>query len=119
MTLLGREQILGAQDYKFEDVACPEWGGEVRIRSMGGKASDVFDMEVSRLRKSHGEDALISRELVVSLCAIDDQGNLLFHNPMDVVELGKKSPEALQRCYDAALQLSGKTKKAQEEIEKN
>lgn len=119
MALLGREHILSCVDYQYEDVECPKWGGTLRIRSMGGKASDVFDMEIARIKKAHGDEGLISRELVVSLCAIDEQGNQLFNNPLDVHALGTKDPETLQRCYDVALRLSGKTKASQEAIEKN
>lgn len=34
MTILTKQAILTAQDLKTEDVAVPEWGGEVRVRTL-------------------------------------------------------------------------------------
>ena len=119
MALLGLDQILAAVDYKYEDVECPEWGGTVRIRSMGGHARDVFDTEVRRLVKLHGDTGSFPRELLVSLCAIDEQGALLFNNPLHVQVLGGKSPEVLERLFAVAIRLSGVARKSEEEIAKN
>ena len=44
MALLTKDQILAVADIEYRTVAVPEWGGEVRIRSMTGADRDAHEM---------------------------------------------------------------------------
>ncbi|MBI0320545.1 hypothetical protein JBF12_47905, partial [Streptomyces javensis] len=43
--LLGKQQILDAQDRRHEDVAVPEWGGSVRVAMMSARDRDRWEQE--------------------------------------------------------------------------
>lgn len=107
MALLTRDQIFAAKDYKTVDVPVPEWGGDVRIRSLTGAERDKFEagLQVVKGGKSKPNTANF-RARLVALCAINDAGELLF-SPPDVVSLGQKSVGALQRVFNACNDLNG------------
>ena len=43
MPILNKAAILAAEDLKTETVAVPEWGGEVRVRTLTGTERDAFE----------------------------------------------------------------------------
>lgn len=105
MTLLSKEQILGADDLPYEDVEVKEWGGTVRIRALTGFERDRFELSVQADPK--GKRNLDNvRARLVSLCLVDDEGKRMF-TEAEVKDLGSKSARALDRLFDAARKLSG------------
>jgi len=116
---LSREQILSASDLKIEEVQVPEWGGSVFVQSLNGKARDKFESTRFKLKGDTVE--MIhdnTRAVLVSLCACDEAGTLLFSEG-DVAALGAKNAAALDRVFDVAQRLSGLRGKDVEEKLKN
>ena len=117
MKCLTKEQILKADDVAIEAVKVPEWGsGDVEacvfVRGLTGTQRDNF--EGSRVSVTDGgqkkRKVRLNHEntranlLAMSLC--DERGTLLFTLD-DVIDLGRKSALALDRCFDVAQRLSG------------
>jgi len=111
MAFLTRDEILAANDLVTEEVAVPEWGGSVNVRTLTAHERDVFE---ESLLTTKGKGRNQTREVKLAdarakLCAVtmlDGEGVQIF-NKTDVVELGKKSAGALNRVYDVAARLSG------------
>lgn len=97
--MLSRDQILAADDLPRAEVAIPEWGGSIFVRTMNGSERDRF--EAAHL-KAPGVDF---RARVAVACACDDQGAPLF-TAEDIPALGAKSSAALTRIFEAASKLN-------------
>lgn len=107
MALLSRDAILAADDREYEVVPCPEWGGEVRLRSLTGSERDAYEQSLVQTRgKSREMNLRNARAKLVALCAVDENGNRLFTDA-DVNALGKKNAKPLDRLFDAARRLAG------------
>jgi len=107
MALLSRDAILAADDREYEVVPCPEWGGEVRLRSLTGAERDAYEQSLVQTRgKSREMNLRNARAKLVALCAVDENGNRLFTDA-DVNALGKKNAKPLDRLFDAARRLAG------------
>jgi hypothetical protein len=121
MSLLTREAILTAADMPHQEVPVPEWGGQVRVKSLTAKEQNDFaqgfeyEKHGSRLRLKPGQN--YGPRLVV-LCAVDADGSALFGDG-DVVTLAGKSGKAVARLVEAIQKLNGMSEEEQEEIEKN
>lgn len=120
MALLSRDEILKADDIKTEDVAVPEWGGAVRVRTLSGVERDEFEQTMLKAR-GPDTDANVRNIRARLVCAsmIDEEGKQLFPAINDVERLGEKSAKALSRVYDAASKLSGLTADDVEDLAKN
>ncbi|TDB88358.1 hypothetical protein E1264_11795 [Actinomadura sp. KC216] len=117
MSLLSREQILAADDRTYEVVACPEWGGDVRLRSLTGAERDEWENSMIRqVGKKQVANMRNARAKLVALSAVDGDGQLLF-TPSDVIKLGSKNAAALDRLFETAQRLSGVTDEDMKEIE--
>lgn len=118
MQLLGKEEILSANDLNYDTVDVPEWGGKVRIKMLSGMERDSFDNSTIIVEGKNVR--MNSKNIRAKLCAlsiVDEKGKRLF-DERDVIALGKKSAIALDRVYEAAQRLNGMGKEL-EEIEKN
>lgn len=119
MALLTRDQILTAEDRRFEIVDCPEWGGEVRLRSLTGRQRDEFE---AGLVEQRGNDRKLNmrnaRAKLVVLCAVDENGQPLFTTE-DIRKLGGKSAKPLDRLYDVAASLAGLSEDDMKELTEN
>ncbi len=115
MALLTKEAILAADDRPTELVSVPEWGGEVKVRSLSGKERDTFE---KTLAAGKGVDLRNIRARLVATCAIGDDGKQLF-TAGDVEALGDKSARALDRVFSVAQRLNGFTKADVDELVKN
>ncbi|HNB43879.1 MAG TPA: hypothetical protein PLL72_06755 [Burkholderiaceae bacterium] len=104
MNYLSRQAIIEADDLKTEDVAVPEWGGTVRVRTMTGEARDKLGAAMigPNGRPDRGKFNL----MLVAGSMVDENGDPLFGFD-EVAELGKKSAQALQRVADVAFRLNG------------
>ena len=105
MALLTKDQILAADDLKYEDVEVPEWGGTVRVKMMTGSMRDKYEGTLYEIReKIQTVDNLRSRFL--SFCLVGEDDKLMFAQA-DILELGKKSSAALDRVFSVASTLNG------------
>jgi len=113
MSLLTREQIIEVQDIKYSSVEVPEWGGEVRLRSLSGA-------DRATLIATYSDEEHLGKFdiFLIALAAVDGEGNRIF-SVKDVDALSRKSSSALIRVAEAAKQLSGLSPVAEETAEKN
>lgn len=96
--LLTRAAILSADDLKTVDVPVPEWGGEVRIRSLTGTQREVFGRSLlDAAGKPTGEGYNLK---LVAVSVVQEDGTQAFTLD-DVQILGTKSDAALDRVVDA------------------
>lgn len=106
---LSADQILSADDLKYEDVPVPEWGGTVRVRELTGTERDKFESQFvgkdGTSVRSEGIEGFRARLAVASL--VDGDGKVLFRSAAETKRLGEKSAAALQRVCDVAISLSG------------
>jgi hypothetical protein len=106
MGILDKAAILAAQDIKYEVVAVPEWGGDVRVRSMTGCDRDAWEQALMASRSSDAKANFDNiRARMVALSVVDESGARLF-DEADIVALGGKSAKALDRVYEAATRLN-------------
>ncbi len=98
--LLTKEQVQNIDDFKFKIVDVPEWGGEVKVRSMSAKDRIAFEANQDKL-KSQTEMVVF---LVLYTC-VDDDGNRLFEDK-DIEMLEQKSPNALLKIFNASIDLN-------------
>jgi len=116
--LLSKEQILNANDRKFEDVAVPEWGGSVRIAEMSGIARNEFEMS---LIKEIGADGIPVQDLsnisnkLLAVCIVDEDFKPLF----TVEELSNKNNHILNRLYEIAEKMNAVSQGSVESAAKN
>lgn len=120
MSLLSREQILQVDDAQVQEVQVPEWGGSVRIKALNGTERDAFEASVATAMAGKGVklNLLNVRAKLVSLAAVDEQGQRLFRD-QDVTALGRKNAAALDRVFAVAQRLAGLSEKDVEAITVN
>lgn len=119
MALLSKDQIFGADDLKTVDVSVPEWGGDVRVRTLTGAERDQYEADSIRTSKGKREVNLSNlRARLVAMCAVDEAGQPLFERG-DVLKLGQKSAAALERVFEAAATLNGMSDEDVEELAGN
>jgi len=119
MSLLTKEQILGAMDLKTMDVSVPEWGGTVRVQTMTGAARDEYEQSLVRSRgKDKSKNLENVRAQLLAATIVNDQGELVF-SAEDVKSLGKKSARAMDRVFEAASKLNALGDADQEELAGN
>jgi len=99
--LLTAADILGCDDKNFVDVDVSQWWnvgekGTIRIREMDAK-------EAMSLTKLDNQESMI---LVVSRCAVDEEGNRIFTDKQ-VEALKRKSFAAFITIQKAAMKLNG------------
>ena len=106
LKLLGRDAILAADDLSYEIVDVPEWGGQVRVKSMTSAERDSYENsclvtegKTSRYSLADVRAKLCSRSIV------DEKGNRLFTDA-EIHILGGKSAAALDRVFAVASRLS-------------
>lgn len=105
--ILTKDQILSANDHRTIEVGVPEWGGTVRLRTMSGKERDSFEFAVATHKAPDGTvDIRGLKALLVAMCAVGEDGQLLF-TKADVEALNQKSSEALEKVYTKAAYLCG------------
>lgn len=123
--MLNRDQILNRQAGRFEVVAVPEWGGDVRLRALCVRDRAIIETEfgrLGRLMRSDDPDAvsgLFRLQLtMVALSVVGEDGSALFTLD-DLPDLEKQEPDAIRIIADAASALNGFATKAVEDAAKN
>jgi len=120
--ILGKKEIMAAVDIKTQIVPVPEWGGDVYVKNLSGSEREEY--ESSLYVMDNGKPVVSVRSMAsakLRLCALslcDDKGGRIF-DIKEVAELGKKSSTAIDRVYDAILEVSGLSKEIVAELEKN
>lgn len=113
-----RSQILAVKDVPLTKVFVEEWGVDVYIKPMTGKAQDEFD----QVKYIENDGTLTVTPNItakyIQKVVCDEKGTLLF-GEADIDVLGAKSSKALSKIYQASIKNSGATVQAQEELGKN
>lgn len=110
--MLTREQILQANDLRTMEVEVPEWGGTVRVRTMTARERQKYQGIIA---DSKGKMPGNFIEQFCQICLVDENDKQLFTGD-DLQKLGEKSAVALNRVFEAALELNGNTEKSMENI---
>lgn len=102
MAILSKAQISDADDIKTETVSVPEWGGEVLISVMSGKALSEFQSLLDDPEKQK-DGGLLAQ--AVALCLVDEKGKPLF-SKAEAYMLGKKNGAVLFRLFKKITELN-------------
>ena len=107
------DAILQAEDFVFDEVDCPEWGGTVRIRSLSGAQRVTLKKAVDAGRDDIDETLCV-------MAIVDQDGNRILHQ-QQIAELGKKNTSVITRIAMKVLEISGMRdrEKAVKDAEKN
>jgi hypothetical protein len=119
MALLTREQIVEVEDTEYAVVECPEWGGDVRLKSIKGSQRDAYEQSLILERGGSRQMNLRNaRAKLIVLCAVDEAGRLLF-SADDLNVLGRKNAKPLDRLFDACRKLAGLSEDDVEKLTEN
>jgi hypothetical protein len=99
--MLNINEILTADDIRFEEIEVPEWGGWVRVRTLCAEESARFSDEIAKDKKNG-----IALLLIMTL--VDTEGKQLFTNA-SLENLRKKSMKAMLRVQKIVLEMNGLT----------
>lgn len=123
--VLTSAEILGANDIKREYVTVKEWGGDVLVRGMTADERDEW--EVRALNVNVGDDGKVKyaynnrqavRSWMCAKCIISEDGTRMFSDA-EMLKLGNKSADALDKVFTVARRLSGLTRDDLAELEGN
>src|SRR3990172_11370538 len=121
---LSAEEILAIDDRPIEVVHVPEWNTHVRLRGMTGAQRTAYERSLIDPKKLaergrrgrrgrqnmdsmlNDENVLKMRAIMLSLCIIDENGDLIF-SASQIEALNNKSALVLDRLYEIAQKLNG------------
>jgi hypothetical protein len=122
---LTHDEILNADDMRYEDVPVPEWSkngkaGVVRVRALSAIERDDFEKSivVNAGKKGSKVDTTNIRAKLCARCIVDKAGNRIFKDD-EVLKLGAKSAAAMDRVYEVAGRLSKVSEEDIEELKGN
>lgn len=105
--MLDKKTILNADDLPREQVAVPQWGGDVFVRTLTGTERDDFEQScVSQKGKNRDMNLKNIRAKLCVLTVCDKSGKRLF-DMRDVDAVGNKSASALDLIFAVAQRLNG------------
>ena len=99
MAILSKQAILSADDFKFADVSCPEWGGNIRVRGLTA-ADQAFIAKLSNQEKTE----LLTLNVFVR-GVVDENGERIF-SLSDMDDLKKKSYAVVERVAKKIVELT-------------
>ena len=114
--MLSRDEILRHCELPSEELAVPEWGGVVRIRSLTAGERDAFEIELKDARTG-GQVPNVRAALAVKVLT-DDEGKRIFRDA-DAETLAAFGAKPLDRVFSLASRLSGITRDDVDTLEKN
>lgn len=116
---LKKEDILKAQDFIFEDIDVPEWGGKVRIRCMTGTERDAYEASVYEYKdgtmKLNREDL---RSKLLARVLVDAQNERVFSDA-EIKLLGRKNAKVIDRLFTIAQRINALSEDNVKDLEKN
>lgn len=124
---LSKEDILGADDRKTEEVHVPEWCPKgkdpadafLTVRGLDGTERDAYDAAMTKMEGKNVKLSLENRSVrLVAKCVVDPSGKPLF-SEREVAALGRKAAAPIARLFKVAARLSGIEEEQAEETEKN
>lgn len=98
--LLNKQQIKDVNDLPSIIVDMPEWGGEIKVRTMSAK--DRIDFEKKNATSKTELETMIN--LIMFSCVNED--NSLMFDKDDYDFLASKSAKSLMRIFNEAVKIS-------------
>jgi hypothetical protein len=116
--VLSKNAILDSEPRTYDEVYISEWGGTLRLRSLLGRERDAYEEGLTVTRGNKTKSNLANfRARFVALCAVDESGELLFTNSVEVKALGEKNAAGLFKAYKAAQDLNGMGEDEDEKVD--
>ena len=108
--------ILTRDDFHYEEIEVPEWGGSLRLKSLsGGERSKII--KLSQQQKDTADGVF---EQCIILSAVDGEGRRIFEDDEATRKvLQSKDAGVTRRIGQKVLEISGLSREAQEKAEKN
>ena len=95
------EEILSKDDFTFEEMEVPEWGGTIRVRSLSGDERTKITQMAQQRKDGDG-----MFEQVIIFAVVDENGKHVFRAD-HLKALKEKSASVSQRIGQKVLELSG------------
>lgn len=118
MSVLGREAILAASDWAYDEFEVPKWGGMLRIRALSAGERLQLSKEATN-GELEGEQAFRFFTRVIALSVVDAQNRLVFDAQADHEALLSKDWDTLTFVANRIMQFNGMGADAAEELAKN
>ena len=108
LRILGRADILGADDLARETIETPEWGkgSAVIVRCLTGAERNAVAIALSDGGSANLPVILDMKMRFLAAALIDAEGHHLF-TPEDITALNEKNPIVMDRLFVVASRLSG------------
>lgn len=120
--MLTKQDIIKCTDIETREVAVPEWGGSVLLRSMTGEERDEWEQGNQMRNKGEGQPVNV-RGFKVDLLArvIRDPENPLkpLFDKKDLIELNKKNAKPISDLFAVACKMNGIGDDQVKQMEKN
>ena len=113
--MLTKDEIIAAEDTPTEVVDVPEWGGEVRIRTMNGGERDSFDYALLGRKEGERIDIRGLKAKLLALTLVNGDGSRLFTEAEGDL-LQAKSSKVLDDLFQVSQRLNGLSQEAVEEM---
>ncbi len=108
--------ILGKDDFHYEEIEVPEWGGSLRLKSLSGSERSAIIKAVQKQKDT--ADGVF--ELCIIYSAVDADGRRIFENNEATVKvLQSKDAGVTQRIGRKVLEISGLSRESLGIAEKN
>jgi len=110
--MLTAQDILSAEDKELKNVAVPEWGGDIYLRTLSGSERDAFEAETFRQGNPNYRNL---RARYLSLTITDENGKKLF-DKNQIGSLGDKSASVLDRLFNISAKMNAVSDKDVKEL---
>lgn len=116
-----REEIQSKRTLRIEKVDIPEWGDDVHVRAMYSAELDDYELSLHEDVEVDGKPVrkcVNVRAKMVARTACNADGSRIFLDS-DAEWLGRESCDIIDKAYDVAQRLSGRSSEEKALIEKN
>lgn len=101
--VLTREEIFGVKDWRTKEVAVPEWGGSVFVRTMN--VAELGEWQTLCLESRGATNGSVKirslRERLLAMCLSDSDGKRLFADT-DIAQLSERNGVVMDRLFEEA-----------------
>src|SRR6266545_2185376 len=110
--ILGKGDLLSGETLKRELVPIPELDASIWMRQMSGEHVIKFKGHIEHLKENGTKETTLEQHIeimtmVISFCACDETGQLLFETPEEARQLTVNNINLLMDLGNKALTLSG------------
>lgn len=120
MALLSKDEIFAITPRRYENLYVPEWGGEVRLRTMTGAERDEFEAGTVQIKNGKQKENMANfRARMVAAVLVDEDDKLMFRGRNEIAMLGNKPVAGLQRIFNKAQEMNGLSDEDVDELAEN